>query len=117
MRNTTVSEFRTETVYAPSPPAITAPVAAAPATTPTQDGYRFDTYLRIGSSGMAVTELQKHLTADGSYTGPVTGYFGPMTQSGVENFQRAHHIVSSGTVWTTGYGGVGPSTRAALNAE
>jgi hypothetical protein len=99
-----------------------ATVAPAPASAPSaagaaQDGYVFTTYLRVGSTGAAVTELQKHLTLDGSYSGPVTGYFGPLTQGGVETFQRTHGIVSSGTVWTTGYGGVGPQTRAALNAE
>ena len=80
-----------------------------PSNAPKQDGYVFTQYLRIGSRGTAVTELQKHLTADGSYTGPVTGYFGPLTFSGVQAFQAAHGIEQVGVV--------GPQTRAALNAE
>ena len=95
-----------------------APAAgAAPSTTVATNGYVFTAYLGTGSRGTAVTELQKRLTALGAYSGPVTGYFGPMTEAGVQDFQRTHGIVSSGTPWTTGYGAVGPKTRTALNAS
>ena len=95
-----------------------APAAgAAPSSAVATDGYVFTTYLGTGSRGTAVTELQKRLTALGSYSGPVTGYFGPMTEAGVQNFQRAQGVASSGSPWTTGYGAVGPKTRAALNAS
>ena len=73
----------------------------------TGDGYAFNNFIGIGSSGTDVTELQKRLTALGDYSGPVTGYFGTLTQSAVKQFQTAHEILPVGYV--------GPGTRAALN--
>jgi PKD repeat protein len=55
-----------------------------------------------------VTELQQFLGVS------PTGYFGPLTLQAVENWQSSHGIVSSGTPDTTGYGFVGPQTRAAM---
>lgn len=46
--------------------------------------------------------------------GEVTGYFGSVTEQLVKNWQAAHGVVSSGTPDTTGYGAVGPKTRAAI---
>lgn len=43
-----------------------------------------------------------------------TGYFGPMTEQAVQQWQSSHAIISSGTPDTTGYGYVGPKTRAAM---
>jgi hypothetical protein len=45
-----------------------------------------------------------------------TGFFGKLTQAAVQGFQRSKALVSSGTPATTGYGVVGPKTRAALLA-
>lgn len=45
----------------------------------------------------------------------VTGYFGPLTLKAVQRFQTKYGIVSSGSPSTTGYGRVGPRTRAKLN--
>lgn len=45
-----------------------------------------------------------------------TGFYGDVTTNAVRNFQRNHGIVSGGTFETTGYGLVGPSTRAKLNS-
>lgn len=44
----------------------------------------------------------------------VTGYFGPLTEHAVQSWQSMHQIVSSGTAQSTGYGSVGPKTRAAI---
>jgi peptidoglycan hydrolase-like protein with peptidoglycan-binding domain len=63
----------------------------------------------MGATGAEVTELQKALTASGFYTGPVSGYFGPLTQSAVKAFQTARGLAAVGNV--------GPQTRAALNAR
>jgi hypothetical protein len=73
----------------------------------TNPSYVFNSFLSIGSTGTAVTELQKKLAALGVYAGPITGTFGPLTQKAVEQFQKAHGIKQAGYV--------GPSTRAALN--
>ena len=73
----------------------------------TGDGYVFNNFLDIGSTGTDVTELQTRLTALSMYSGPITGYFGSLTQAAVEQFQGAHGIEQVGYV--------GPATRAALN--
>ena len=45
---------------------------------------------------------------------PVTGYFGPLTETAVQTWQTSHNILSSGSPSTTGWGVVGPKTRAAM---
>ena len=76
------------------------------------------TQLDIGSTGQEVTDLQNYLSTNASMypSGLVTGYFGPLTQAGVQKFQTAQGIVSSGTPASTGYGRVGPMTIVRLNA-
>lgn len=70
-----------------------------------------------GSSGDEVRILQQFLVSQGFTTADnVTGYFGPVTQTAVQAFQRAQGIVSSGDPVSTGYGNVGPSTRARINS-
>ena len=68
--------------------------------------------LALGSTGSDVTALQQKLIGLGFLTATPSGYFGLLTQAAVESFQRAKGIVSSGTPSTTGYGEVGPHTRA-----
>jgi ferredoxin len=77
-------------------------------TTTTSSQYVFTTFLTYGSTGEAVTALQKQLTADGLYGGSITGYYGTLTTAAVKAFQTKHGINAAGYV--------GPSTRAALNA-
>ncbi len=69
--------------------------------------YTFKTYLTLGSTGTAVTELQKRLTAEKVYTGPITGKFGAQTLAGVKKLQAKYKISQLGVV--------GPATRALLN--
>ncbi|MEI6479161.1 MAG: peptidoglycan-binding domain-containing protein, partial [bacterium] len=69
--------------------------------------YVFSSFLTIDSTGTEVTELQKRLTSLGFFSGPITGYFGPLTKAAVIKFQKAHKITQAGYV--------GPSTRAILN--
>ena len=64
--------------------------------------------LQYGSEGEDVTELQNRLTAEGVYSGPITGYFGPLTEAGVKAFQAKYDIEQAGVV--------GPLTRARLNS-
>ncbi len=73
----------------------------------TSGKYVFTKTLQVGSTGTEVTELQKRLTSEGVYAGPVTGYFGQLTKAGVMKYQAAHGLPSVGVV--------GPLTRAQLN--
>jgi peptidoglycan hydrolase-like protein with peptidoglycan-binding domain len=86
---------------------------AQPPTAITTGGTITET-LAPGSSGSAVTTLQTLLTTDGDYAGPITGYYGLLTETAVEHFQTKEGIISYGSPDTTGYGAVGPRTRAAL---
>ena len=52
--------------------------------------------LRRGSSGTAVTRLQKTLSARGYYSGPITGYYGQLTETSVSRFQRANGLLADG---------------------
>ena len=78
----------------------------------------FTTTLGKGSEGADVTKLQTYLAKDPSLypEGTISGYFGSLTEGAVKRFQQKHNIVSSGTPLTTGYGTVGPKTRATLNS-
>ncbi len=81
--------------------------AEAPGEVLGASSFQFTRELGVGSTGLDVTELQKLLTSLGFYNGPITGYFGPLTQAGVKAFQASKGINQ------TGY--VGPLTLAALN--
>lgn len=80
--------------------------------------------LFAGVRGDDVLRLQKFLNANGfvvSQTGGgspgnETTFYGAKTRSAVQAFQCAQNVVCSGTPGTTGYGVVGPKTRAALVA-
>jgi len=71
------------------------------------NAYNFTRNLSFSLSGEDVKELQNRLTAEGVYTGPITGYFGPLTIAGVKAFQVKYGIEPVGMV--------GPMTRAKLN--
>ncbi len=73
--------------------------------------------LDLGSTGSQVTELQTFLSSNPAQypSGLVTGFFGPLTEGGVQKFQVAQGIASSGTPASTGYGRVGPTTMARIN--
>jgi peptidoglycan hydrolase-like protein with peptidoglycan-binding domain len=72
--------------------------------------------LALGESGAQVTALQNffHSTYNEFTTAYVTGYFGPMTQAALQQWQKDHGIIANGTPATTGWGVTGPRTRAAL---
>lgn len=74
--------------------------------------------LSLGSSGSDVSELQEDLAQDPSIypEAQVTGYFGVLTREAVRRFQIKHSIVSSGDEASTGFGVVGPKTRATLHS-
>ncbi len=87
--------------------ALNSAQSSSTTTTTADDGFVFNNFLSVGSTGNDVTELQKRLTTLGVYSGPITGYFGSLTQAAVDQFQGAHGISRVGYV--------GPTTRAALN--
>jgi peptidoglycan hydrolase-like protein with peptidoglycan-binding domain len=70
-----------------------------------------------GLSHEEVKLLQEILRTDPEIypEGLITGYFGPLTQNAVKKFQKKFGIVSSGEPESTGYGLVGPRTRAKIN--
>jgi peptidoglycan hydrolase-like protein with peptidoglycan-binding domain len=65
--------------------------------------------LQRGMSGDDVASLQRLLGMT-----EITGYFGSLTEAAVKKFQAEKGIASFGTPETTGYGMVGPKTRAQL---
>ncbi len=78
--------------------------------------------LQLGSSDATtngeVSKLQQFLTETGDYTyGSITGYFGPATEAALKKYQCAKGIACSGTPRETGYGVVGPRTRAAMRCQ
>lgn len=68
----------------------------------------FTELLAVGSEDAQVTALQNTLTSLGYYSGPITGYYGTLTENAVMKYQTAHGIAATGSV--------GPATRTALNA-
>ncbi len=86
---------------------VTVTSATAGGTGASASSYLFTSLLTYGSTGEEVTQLQKKLTSEGVYSGPITGYYGDLTVLAVKKFQSEHGISSVGYV--------GPSTRAALN--
>jgi len=71
-------------------------------------GFNFTEFLGVGSQNEQVTALQERLTFDGDFSGPISGYYGSLTEAAVEKYQSANGIDVKGYV--------GPGTRAALNA-
>ena len=69
--------------------------------------------LKKGASGNDVKKLQELLSADKEIypEGEVTGYFGPATKKAVGKFQEKYDLANPGE---SGYGDVGPKTRAKL---
>ena len=60
-------------------------------------------------------QLQQYLISQNLLAAvSATGYFGKLTEAAVQQWQSSHGLVSSGTAATTGYGAVGPKTRAAI---
>lgn len=70
--------------------------------------------LALGDEGTDVLALQEFLRDNAQYTGELGGYLGQLTQSAIKRFQTMRGIVSSGAADVTGYGVVGPRTRAAI---
>lgn len=96
---------------APAAPASTTTPPASAITLPAVAGatasYKFTRQIVSGSKGADVTELQKRLTAEKVYSGPITGLFGAQTLAAVKLYQKKHGLSQVGVL--------GPATRALLN--
>ncbi len=68
----------------------------------------FSSNMGVGSRGEEVAALQTRLKESGYFTGPVTGYYGPLTKAAVRKFQKAHGVAATGFF--------GPLTRAVFNS-
>lgn len=66
-------------------------------------------YLQLDDSGVEVEDLQIRLAELGYYDGPVTGYFGPLTEDAVLRFQQDNGLFVDGVV--------GPETLALLEGQ
>lgn len=73
----------------------------------TATGFVFTSYLTQGMTSTEISNLQTVLGKLGFFTGPISGYFGPLTTASVKKYQQSLGIQQLGVV--------GPSTRAALN--
>lgn len=62
--------------------------------------------LTMGSTGNEVSQLQRRLTELGYYSGPISGYYGELTESAVREFQSASGLAVDGVA--------GSSTQSAL---
>ena len=73
--------------------------------------------LARGATGADVTALQQFLISQGVLSADsATGYFGPLTEKGVQSIQKTRNVVTSGTAASTGFGLVGKRTQAAIAA-
>ncbi|HTK03985.1 MAG TPA: hypothetical protein VL500_00190 [Candidatus Eisenbacteria bacterium] len=98
------------------------PTAVPAASAAVSAGLTLD--LKFGLRNIQVAVLQRILNGGGfavatdgpGSAGHETEYFGGLTREAVRKFQCAKSIVCEGSEATTGYGRVGPRTRAALNA-
>ncbi len=112
----------TSTAQADAPAVAPAPVSAA--TDTALKAVLLTADLRFGANGEQVRVLQRLLNSIGMTVaasgvgskGHETTLFGNLTREAVRKFQCAKGITCSGSETTTGYGRVGPRTRAALNA-
>jgi len=100
----------------PEPVVISAPVTSVVSSV-------FTKTMKAGMTSVDVKRLQQILNSDSDTQiassgvgspGHETNYFGNLTREAIKKFQKKYNIVSSGTEATTGYGLVGPSTRAKL---
>lgn len=66
--------------------------------------------LKKGDKGSDVTSLQKTLQDAGYFNGPITGYYGPLTEAAVQKFQAAKGIKSDGIAGSETQGKLNPGT-------
>ncbi|PIR70448.1 MAG: hypothetical protein COU46_01395 [Candidatus Niyogibacteria bacterium CG10_big_fil_rev_8_21_14_0_10_42_19] len=94
----------------------TAPEAAKPSSVASIVSPVFNTVLRYGITSNEVKRLQELLASDSEVypEGIISGWFGQLTRKAVQKFQCKYDIVCFGDENTTGYGLLGPKTRAKI---
>jgi Putative peptidoglycan binding domain len=105
----TISTRLTQLAASVTPVSGTTTTTGGSTGTSVSDGYKFLNPLAVGSTGTDVIELQKRLTAEGVYSGPINGNYGALTEAAVMQYQTLHGLSPIGIV--------GPGTRAALNGS
>ena len=100
-----------------TPSALLESAPSSPASVLSETLLPFERTLRVGSSGDDVEKLQTFLSQflDIYPEKLVTSFFGPLTQRAIERFQVKYAIISSGSPETTGFGILGPKTRAKIS--
>lgn len=104
--------------------AVTVPTTpAAPSVIAVSVSPVFTRTFNVGASSNDIKRLQQILNSDpttkiavsgAGSPGKETNYFGSLTRAALQKFQCKHNIVCSGTPKTTGYGNLGPKTRAKI---
>ncbi len=80
-----------------------------------QECLKISRMLKKGVSGEEVEKLQEFLKEKGHFDHEeTTKYYGNITEEAVKKFQKAEGIVDSGDPESTGFGQVGPKTRAQI---
>ncbi len=120
--STTATDIATTTIHTTTPMVgstqlvvVASPkqaVIANPTPVSTQPSTFIDHLLIPGDVGPQVVILQKVLTTQGFYNGPINGKLGPATDTALIRFQAAHGIIPVGK---PGSGQVGPKTRDLVN--
>lgn len=100
--------------YAPTPPYIAPSTPVLPQTSKAIRCPSLYRDLRQGMNGPDVLDLQEFLDDEGFFFANPTGFFGPTTEASVQAWQTAQGVVRAGMPGTTGFGAVGPRTRAAI---
>jgi len=77
--------------------------------------YHFTKTLRFGRASKDVRALQDILRHEGVFNNPSTGYYGPITASGVLAFQKKHKVAPVAELEQIGGKQVGPLTVKKLN--
>lgn len=86
---------------------VSAVAATAASTAAANDRFIFAHFMGVGDDDPDVEKLQLRLIAEGFMSGSPSGYYGPLTESAVKKYQKAHGLA------VTGY--VASDTRAVLN--
>jgi hypothetical protein len=73
--------------------------------------------IKRGEKGENIKQLQEYLKSTGDFKDIADGAFGTNTEEAIQKIQTRYKIVSSGNSTSTGYGALGPRTRAILMAH